>query len=52
MHGWLIASWWSTPIDLLEWERPVDLLDSDPARVVETAITEARDWEFDRAPSE
>jgi len=49
MRGWLIASWWTTPIDLLEWKRPVDLLDSDPEKVIEMAIIEARDWEFDGA---
>jgi hypothetical protein len=42
--GWQLALWWDTPMDVLGWLRPVDVLDKDPATVVAAAEDEAREW--------
>ncbi len=44
LHGWQRALWWATPSDLLEWRRPVDMLDESPGEVVKAARAEADDW--------
>jgi len=44
MTGWALALWWVTPVDLLDWARPVDRLDSAAAEVVDAARLEAADW--------
>ena len=44
MNGWALALWWSTPSDLLDWARPVDLIDETPGKVVRAATAETEDW--------
>lgn len=35
--GWAVAAWFASRNELLEWRRPVDLLDAAPGRVLEAA---------------
>jgi hypothetical protein len=42
--GWQLALWWDTPTDFLGWNRPIEMLDKDPAAVVAAAVDEAREW--------
>ena len=44
LTGWALALWWTTPVDLLDWARPVDRLEATPADVIRAATTEAADW--------
>lgn len=44
LQGWQRALWWTTPSDLLDWRRPVDVLDESPDEVVMAALAEADDW--------
>lgn len=44
---WQLALWWVTPSPALDWERPVDLLDTHPERLVLAAEVERRGWESD-----
>lgn len=44
MTGWALALWWTTPVDLLEWARPVDRIDAAPDEVVRVARAEAKEW--------
>ena len=44
---WQLALWWVTPSPTLDWERPVDLLDAHPERLVAAAEVERRGWEND-----
>lgn len=43
--GWELALWWTTPSETLQWERPVDLVESDPVAVVRAAEAERLDWQ-------
>jgi hypothetical protein len=43
--GWQLAAWWVTPLDLLGWRRPVDLVEGDDGgELLVAATAEARDW--------
>ena len=44
LQGWGLALWWTTPNDMLDWHRPVDLLDEGGEQIVAAAQAEARDW--------
>ncbi|MDA8295836.1 MAG: hypothetical protein M0004_04465 [Actinomycetota bacterium] len=44
MCGWALALWWGTPLDVLDWARPLDRLDDDHDAVVAAARAESVDW--------
>lgn len=44
---WQLALWWTTPSSWLDDQRPVDVLATDPARVVKAAVQERLDWDAD-----
>ncbi|MHB8219677.1 MAG: hypothetical protein ACYDHU_05060 [Acidimicrobiales bacterium] len=44
LKGWQLAMWWATPSDLLNWGRPVDLLEETPDAVVAAARAEEAEW--------
>jgi len=48
--GWQLALWWTNAIDVLNWRRPVDVIDRDLDIVVAAAEAEAADWKAS-APS-
>ncbi len=43
--GWQLAFWFTTPADVLDGHRPVDVLDADPDAVIDAARAERRDWD-------
>ncbi len=44
---WQLALWWTTPSAWLDGQRPVDVLDTAPARVVKAAAQERESWDAD-----